>query len=355
MKRSLVLVAVCMAVAVPAQAHETPEFGRAGTLELGVGGTIARWNGAEDGKPDVASTLITMTATPGIFLWDDVQLFARGGVNWSRDQAENADPLTLHYTNLGGGLRYHFTPTGWSAFPYVEASGEFLTGVADAGTVDANLTGRRFDAGVGLAWRLGHSGLGRVGASFFDEALDVELPTSSHGTGRSGLQIVLSLAFLVEPESARGQAAAPKPLVQLTDTEIVIADKIYFEFGQATLQPISYPLLDEVAALLLDNPGVQLVEVAGHTDDVGKAEDNLKLSQARSEAVAIYLGGKGVPYSRMRPRGYGESQPRQDVTGWEKDPALKAKLEEARGHNRRVEFRILTAPTPAAPPAGAAE
>ncbi len=55
------------------------------------------------------------------------------------------------------------------------------------------------------------------------------------------------------------------PTVKITDTQILISTKIYFEFNKAVIEPVSYPILDAVAKALLDNPQIKLVRVEGHT------------------------------------------------------------------------------------------
>jgi outer membrane protein OmpA-like peptidoglycan-associated protein len=97
------------------------------------------------------------------------------------------------------------------------------------------------------------------------------------------------------------------------------------------IRPIWYSLakLDSVAAALVANPTVR-VEIAGHTDDVGSAESNQRLSQARAEAVRRYFVSKGVAADRMEARGFGESR-----------PITTNATVEGRAANRRVEMRRL--------------
>lgn len=101
---------------------------------------------------------------------------------------------------------------------------------------------------------------------------------------------------------------------------------VNFETGKAVLLPESQGILDQVAHSLIDNPEVN-VEVGGHTDNVGSEAANLRLSQARAEAVRAYLVGKGVPEGRVTARGYGESEPTADNT-----------TPSGRAANRRVEL-----------------
>jgi outer membrane protein OmpA-like peptidoglycan-associated protein len=115
-----------------------------------------------------------------------------------------------------------------------------------------------------------------------------------------------------------------------TDTGIMILDKIYFETNKAIIKPISYPILDAVAATMNGNPDILLLEVQGHTDERNTNEYNLKLSQDRANAVKQYLVDKGVDAKRLAPRGYGEEKPidnGHNESAWSK--------------NRRVEFIIL--------------
>lgn len=83
---------------------------------------------------------------------------------------------------------------------------------------------------------------------------------------------------------------------------------VTFETSKAVLRATSIPTLDDVAAKLLANPTVR-VEISGHTDNTGNAASNLRLSQARAEAVRAYFIGKGVAADRLTARGFGSSRP----------------------------------------------
>jgi OmpA-OmpF porin, OOP family len=98
-------------------------------------------------------------------------------------------------------------------------------------------------------------------------------------------------------------------LVVVTEREIRITQQIQFEFNKAIIRPgISYKILDEVVGVLGDNPKIDL-EVQGHTDNVGGDAYNMKLSQARADAVRTYLASKGIASSRLVSKGYGFHQP----------------------------------------------
>lgn len=111
--------------------------------------------------------------------------------------------------------------------------------------------------------------------------------------------------------------------------KIIPLRNVYFEFDRAELKPESYPALDSLTAYLKANP-TMVVEIAGHTDSIGSAEYNLRLSQQRAQAVVGYLVSRGIDPHRLIARGYGESQPVADNG-----------TEEGRALNRRVEMRII--------------
>ena len=117
--------------------------------------------------------------------------------------------------------------------------------------------------------------------------------------------------------------------VSLADGQIMIRDKIYFETGSADVAQQSHALLDEVALVMLDHPEIALIEVQGHTDDIGQADDNLSLSTARAQAVVRYLVSVGIAAERLRATGKGEEAPLTPET-----------TDEARAKNRRVEFHV---------------
>ncbi|MEJ7597159.1 MAG: OmpA family protein [Kofleriaceae bacterium] len=118
--------------------------------------------------------------------------------------------------------------------------------------------------------------------------------------------------------------------VVVTETKIEIKQTVYFDTNKATIKPVSFALLNEVALALKDNPTIK-VEVQGHTDSQGNDRSNRKLSQRRAESVRAYLGRQGIVKHRMTARGYGE-----DV------PIVDNRTADGRSQNRRVEFVITS-------------
>jgi len=104
---------------------------------------------------------------------------------------------------------------------------------------------------------------------------------------------------------------------------------ITFEFDSAEIQPASEEALIRAAQSLRDNPTAH-VEIAGHTDDVGTDAYNLKLSEARAQAVADWLIAHGIDDERLTVRGFGNTRPKAPNDS-----------DANRALNRRIEFRRL--------------
>jgi OmpA-OmpF porin, OOP family len=106
-------------------------------------------------------------------------------------------------------------------------------------------------------------------------------------------------------------------------------DNVHFDFAKATLRAESFPELEELVNYMKYKETLR-IEIAGHTDNVGKDADNLKLSQQRAESIRSYLIKKGIAGTRIVAKGYGASQPVADNS-----------TDEGRQLNRRTEVRIL--------------
>ena len=117
---------------------------------------------------------------------------------------------------------------------------------------------------------------------------------------------------------------------ELLETGMIRIDNVQFDEGQATIKPESYPTLDVVGLLLKNWPQLK-IEIGGHTDSKGAALANLKLSQARAEAVRAHLLEKfpTLDPTSLTAKGYGKTKPIAPNT-----------TDENRAKNRRVEFVV---------------
>jgi OOP family OmpA-OmpF porin len=118
--------------------------------------------------------------------------------------------------------------------------------------------------------------------------------------------------------------------VVVSANSLEILDRVHFATSQSKIEPRSFWLLDQVAAVLKSHPDLLVLEVEGHTDDQGGSAYNILLSHARATAVADYLVSKGVDRARLVPHGFGPTR-----------PVASNGMPEGRAANRRVAFTVV--------------
>ncbi|MFZ5447000.1 MAG: OmpA family protein [Myxococcota bacterium] len=118
-------------------------------------------------------------------------------------------------------------------------------------------------------------------------------------------------------------------LVHVTATAVVIDKVIRFKTASATLERDATPLLQQVAATLKAARTLS-IEIQGHTDDVGNAAANIRLSKRRAETIRAFLIKAGIAPNRLLANGFGPTR-----------PIATNKTEKGREQNRRVDFLIL--------------
>jgi outer membrane protein OmpA-like peptidoglycan-associated protein len=135
-----------------------------------------------------------------------------------------------------------------------------------------------------------------------------------------------------EPETYNGfeddDGCPDKGRVIVRSAKMQILDKIYFHTNSRTVDPVSAPLLDAIAATIKGNPQIRSIEIQGHA--AGNESDAAGLATARALAVYKQLVSRGVPGDHLSTRGYGASK-----------PLATANNEKAWSQNRRVEFVIM--------------
>jgi len=120
------------------------------------------------------------------------------------------------------------------------------------------------------------------------------------------------------------------PLQALEANAAIILRNIFFDVNRYDLQPASTSELDKVVMLLKENPTLK-IQISGHTDNVGKPADNLKLSNDRAQSVVKYIVTKGIDIKRLSFRGFGADQ-----------PIASNESEEGKAQNRRTELKVIS-------------
>jgi outer membrane protein OmpA-like peptidoglycan-associated protein/tetratricopeptide (TPR) repeat protein len=120
------------------------------------------------------------------------------------------------------------------------------------------------------------------------------------------------------------------PLQPIEANASVVLKNIFFDLGKFDLKPESTIELDNIFQLLKENPTLR-IQISGHTDNIGKAADNMTLSNNRAQAVVKYLLSKGIEPARLTFKGYGATKPVADNA-----------TEAGRAQNRRTELQVIS-------------
>lgn len=134
----------------------------------------------------------------------------------------------------------------------------------------------------------------------------------------------------VEPASAALEAEGDFSLEACVGRFEILSrtGNIYFRPASAQLDDASVPLLNTVADIVTRCPGLK-IQIAGHTDSIGPANENQRLSVNRAVSVVAFLRDKGIGDGRMVAVGFGENQPVADNG-----------TSEGRSQNRRIAFSV---------------
>ena len=121
------------------------------------------------------------------------------------------------------------------------------------------------------------------------------------------------------------------PLQPIAAGANIILKNIFFDTKMTALKPASVAELNKVVRLLLDNPTLKIL-ITGHTDNVGKPQDNITLSNGRALAVINYLlTGNQITKERLQYKGLGAAKPIADNS-----------TEQGRAINRRTELSVIS-------------
>jgi outer membrane protein OmpA-like peptidoglycan-associated protein len=259
----------------------------------------------------------------------------------------------------GVGLRLkgpHFSDDGYRAnsmSPWVDGDAFY--------TRTGKLNRFGYDAGAGLAFPVGATSAVWIGP--FVRYFQIHQGNRAGYDNRDAKLLIVGVSIDVGPgERRRPVAAAPVPVpcsdrdrdgvcddvdrcpdvagpadnfgcpvyknLAVKPDKLELKEKLYFEWDQATLQAVSFPVLDEVALALKENITFK-VQIEGHASSEGSYDHNQTLSEKRAEAVLDYLAAHGVGRERLVSKGFSSSV-----------PAATNTTEAGREQNRRVEFVV---------------
>ena len=120
------------------------------------------------------------------------------------------------------------------------------------------------------------------------------------------------------------------PLQPIEVNAAIVLRNIFFDFNKFELKESSQVELDKLVQLLKENPSLK-IQIEGHTDNIGNANENLQLSENRAKSVVSYLVTNGIAASRLSSKGFGASKPVADNS-----------TEEGRAQNRRTELKVIS-------------
>ncbi|MEM1135284.1 MAG: OmpA family protein [Bacteroidota bacterium] len=135
-------------------------------------------------------------------------------------------------------------------------------------------------------------------------------------------------------DTANYQLKPEVPIEKLEVNKILEIENIYYEFDKYAITSKAIETLDEVIAILKDNPTI-FIELSSHTDQRGSEDYNKELSKKRANAALAYITSKGIDAYRLTYRFYGKSQLAIECPQGDCD-------ENVHQLNRRTEFKIIS-------------
>ena len=202
----------------------------------------------------------------------------------------------------------------------------------------ASVAGSAFAAGSTINsdnWRNGHGNLIWKNGSNELCWRDASWTPATGAPGCDGVPVAEKAAAAPAPAPAAAPAApaatpAPAPApAPVAAQKVTYAADAFFDFDKSVLKPEGRAKLDDLVSKI-KGINLEVIIAVGHTDSVGAAAYNQKLSVRRAEAVKAYLVSKGIERNRVYTEGKGESQPIADN-----------RTAEGRAKNRRVEIEVV--------------
>ena len=177
----------------------------------------------------------------------------------------------------------------------------------------------------GLCWRTGYWTPALANAECDPDLVPKSAPAPAKPAAAAPAKPAAAPAKPAAAAPAKPAAAAPRP----TTEKVTLAADALFDFDKAVIKSDAKAKLDDLVAKL-KAINLEVIIAIGHTDSVGSAAYNQKLSLKRAEAVKAYIISKGIEPNRVYTEGKGEKQPIADN-----------KTKAGRSKNRRVEIEVV--------------
>ncbi|MEL6967848.1 MAG: OmpA family protein, partial [Pseudomonadota bacterium] len=259
----------------------------------------------EVSKPAAASLPVAFPYVWSVRKEDDATIV--GGV--APTEAAKSANIAFAQTTIGGTITDEQTLASGAPENYAAAAQAVTTAVK---SLDAG-QGRITDTRIFVRGQADSEGA----ANQIKSELRAALP--------SNFQLTELIGFPAPPP-------APKPVAAVCNVDfaaLFAGEKIRFDTARAVIKPESFGLLDRLGEGLTTCAGTR-IEIGGHTDSIGRAGYNQRLSEARAQAVLDYFKGRGIATENLVSKGYGETAP------------IATNANRAgRAQNRRIEFKVL--------------
>ena len=246
---------------------------------------------------------------------DEGSLFVTSGATtgfFASDRGDSRGGLDIYTIELYEGIKPN--PTSWlEGLIYDSVSGKGLSGIVEVIDLETKML------------------ISEVQADDDGRYLSI-LPAGKNyafNVSKKGY-LFYSARFMMKEMLQQENFKYNIPLQPLQKGTSIVLKNIQFETGKYDLLAESYIELDKLVSMLNENPRLK-VQIVGHTDNVGKDNDNQQLSSQRARVVVDYLSSKKIALERLTSKGMGAQYPIADN-----------QTEEGRAINRRTEMLIIS-------------